>query len=173
MEEILIKNLKEFRKWMSDWVLGLKEKHLLLLFGPIGVGKTQFVRFLVEALEEQKGEMRESVFSPSFTIHNQYKVGQIPISHVDLYRLKVEEELYSIGFSDLFRCKCGIVIVEWSEHLNESFLPLNWTVTKIRMEFVEENPYQKLSEENEQASYDSVLKNSPIEKRKLFIQSIF
>ena len=177
IEEIFIESLKAFRKWMSHWVLQLKKKHLLLLSGPMGVGKTQFVRFLVEALEEKEGNKKEQVFSPSFTVYNQYKVGQVPISHVDLYRLKVEEELDSIGFSDLFQVKCGIVIVEWSEHLNESFVPLDWSVTKIKMGMMKENEYKEWSEKAKNGPQNnfplSDLENVQNEKRKLLLQSSF
>ena len=172
VEEIFIQNLKTFRDWMSHWVSGLQSKHLLLLSGPMGVGKTQFVRFLVEALEEREGRSGDKVFSPSFTIHNLYKVGQILISHVDLYRLKVEEELYSVGFSDIFQSSCVIVVIEWSEHLSESFFPLDWRVTKIRMEIVEEEIFRgQLGGERQRSSHLS-LENVQSEKRKLWIHSL-
>ena len=59
---------------------------VILLYGDLGVGKTVFVKGLVEGFEGSK----ESVNSPTFTIMQHYE-GRLPITHVDLYRLSMRE----------------------------------------------------------------------------------
>lgn len=176
-EEFVCESLKDLQCWVFKWVKELKKENLLLLlYGSMGVGKTQFVRFLVEALasKEQK-EIIGNVCSPSFTLYNIYQVDQFYVAHVDLYRLKVEEELESIGFWDLFQNKYDIVIVEWPERLHESILPLHWTLTKITMEFVEEekemNGIKSGRAKKENLSNEQALKSFDVEKRKVCVQS--
>jgi tRNA threonylcarbamoyladenosine biosynthesis protein TsaE len=53
------------------------------------------------------------------------------MDHVDLYRLESEEDLESTGFWDLFGQKKGLVVIEWSDRLNQDLLPLNWYKVKV------------------------------------------
>src|SRR6267142_3732288 len=55
---------------------------ILLLNGPLGAGKTMFVKGLAAALDIDP----EEVTSPSFTLVNPYQ-GRLPLFHIDLYRL--------------------------------------------------------------------------------------
>ncbi len=125
-----IKNLDEFRQWICDvMVPSLAQREVLLLKGLVGVGKTQFVRFLVEELGAKEA------CSPSFAIHNSYLVSNGHVDHIDLYRLEDEEDLESTGFWDLFTQQKGLIIVEWAERLNESFLPPGWRIRSIELSF--------------------------------------
>ena len=86
------------------------------LIGPLGAGKTVFVKGLAEGL----GIEPSAVSSPTFVIAQQYPVpaGQTPrpdvLHHVDLYRLESEDELDAIGFSDLFDMG-SVMAAEWSD----------------------------------------------------------
>jgi tRNA threonylcarbamoyladenosine biosynthesis protein TsaE len=86
------------------------------LVGPLGAGKTVFVKGLAEGL----GVEPSSVSSPTFVIAQQYPVpaAQTPgphvLHHVDLYRLESEDELDAIGFSDLFDVG-SVMAAEWSD----------------------------------------------------------
>ena len=99
---------------------------ILILDGEMGAGKTQFCRFLMEALEV--GDLQ--VASPSFSIHNTYdsKIGAI--EHIDLYRITNEDDLESTGFWDLFIEKPRLVVIEWGDRLREmgllTGLPKSW-----------------------------------------------
>ena len=79
---------------------------VLWLEGPLGAGKTTLVRALVRAL----GGNPEQVSSPSYTLMHEYEA-DIPIIHVDAYRLSDAEELEAIGFFE--RSEGGIACVEW------------------------------------------------------------
>jgi tRNA threonylcarbamoyladenosine biosynthesis protein TsaE len=82
---------------------------LLVLSGPLGSGKTVFVRGLVQG----RGLVEAMVSSPSFGMINEYP-GEVPLYHFDLYRIKNPAELYEIGWDD-YLLRDGIVVVEWGE----------------------------------------------------------
>lgn len=128
--EVLIHSLEEFKSWIDEVKQSFGDKRLILLSGPMGAGKTQFVQFLI-------GENAD-VMSPTFAIHNNYELGDIHIDHVDLYRLDDEQDLESTGFWELFEKDSGWIIVEWADRLPESAYPLNWPKIIINIQ-VDEN----------------------------------
>lgn len=85
---------------------------VVLLRGPLGVGKTTLTRGIAEGLGL---EDPRRVSSPSFALVNIYR-GRCPIYHVDLYRLQGARDLYTTGL-DEFLGRQGVTIVEWSERL--------------------------------------------------------
>lgn len=82
-----------------------------LLVGPLGSGKTTFVRGFVAGLH---GDVN-LVSSPSFVIIQNYKA-KFPVWHVDLYRLNSLPELQGSGVLDLFD-EPGVRVIEWAERL--------------------------------------------------------
>ncbi len=105
-----------------------KERSLLLLEGPVGAGKTELVKALADCLGIQE------TASPSFAIHHHYKNRDVSMDHVDLYRLESEDDLESTGFWDLFGSKKGLIVIEWSDRLNQDLLPLNWYKIRVTIE---------------------------------------
>ena len=63
---------------------------VLALSGPLGAGKTVFVRGMTDALEVPA---TDGVCSPSYALINLYENGQVPVAHLDLYRLADGDEL--------------------------------------------------------------------------------
>lgn len=127
---LTIESLEDYRKWIGEQLVPhLAPRQVLLLKGPVGVGKTQLVRYLVEQL----GAL--DTCSPSFAIHHRYEVPSGSIDHVDLYRLEDEEDLESTGFWDLFMQPKGLILIEWAERLDESFLPPDWCIQSITIGF--------------------------------------
>lgn len=96
----------------------LKAGDTLALYGEMGAGKTAFVRGLVKGLLP---ECIRLVHSPTFAIVNEYKGKELCMYHFDFYRIKDEEDLYSVAFYDYFD-KGGIIVTEWSE-LFDDLLP--------------------------------------------------
>ncbi len=96
---------------------------LLALVGPLGAGKTAFVKGLADGL----GVDPALVSSPTFVIVNHYPAacgdpdGPAPagLAHVDLYRLESEAELEDVGFRDLLG-PGAVVAVEWADRLPEA-----------------------------------------------------
>jgi tRNA threonylcarbamoyl adenosine modification protein YjeE len=78
------------------------------LHGPLGVGKTVFVKGLVEGL----GGDPASAASPSFALLARHE-GRVPLVHVDLYRLREAEALYDLGLEEV--AEDAVLAVEWAE----------------------------------------------------------
>ena len=85
------------------------------LVGPLGAGKTAFVKGLAEGLGLDPGQ----VSSPTFVIANQYAAPRHDLAHVDLYRLASAAELDDAGFLDMLE-PGAVVAVEWADRLPEA-----------------------------------------------------
>src|ERR1700722_14760657 len=79
----------------------------IALEGPLGAGKTQFVRGLAVGL----GANPRGVSSPSFVLLNIYRGGRRALFHLDAYRTGGADDLESIGFAELLE-QSGVVAVE-------------------------------------------------------------
>jgi tRNA threonylcarbamoyladenosine biosynthesis protein TsaE len=86
---------------------------VIVLSGPLGAGKTVFVKGLAEG----RGISDSAVSSPSFGFVNEYR-GESPLYHFDLYRLRNLNELYEIGWDDYLQ-RDGVVVIEWGERAGE------------------------------------------------------
>lgn len=85
------------------------------LAGELGAGKTAFVQGAARAMGVQ-----EPVVSPTFVLVREYR-GEVPIYHVDVYRLDRLQEVHDLGFED-FLDPGGVVFVEWGDAI-EALLP--------------------------------------------------
>ena len=86
--------------------------------GEIGVGKTTFIRHLINNLQQLNKINLTEVTSPTFNLVNEYDVGNFIIQHYDLYRLTDYSEIKNIG---LFENREEIVtLIEWSEKIKET-----------------------------------------------------
>ena len=101
---------------------------VICLIGELGSGKTVFVKGFAQALG-----INETITSPTFTIVKEYESGELPLYHMDVYRL--EENKDNIGLTDYFN-KGGITIIEWADMI-ENELPEERL--DIRFRVVDEN----------------------------------
>ena len=101
---------------MIEYVVS-QQKHIYLLYGNLGAGKTTWVKYLVSHL----GGDACQVDSPTFSIVNTYEVNGNQIHHFDLYRLESLEEIEDIGFMEYIDSG-NLCIIEWPEKIAE-FLP--------------------------------------------------
>ena len=93
-------------------------RRLFAFYGPMGAGKTTFIRAVCEALGTT-----DVVTSPTFAIINEYNTRSgRPIYHFDFYRIRRLAEVYDIGYEDYFYGSDGICLMEWPE-LVEPLLP--------------------------------------------------
>ncbi len=118
---------------------------VICLKGDLGTGKTVFTKGFAGALE-----VKEEVTSPTFTIIKEYTSGELPLYHMDVYRLdgKVED----LGIEEYYNKK-GITIIEWADMI-EDYLPDKRLDIKIRSSAEDEDkriititPYGKKYEE--------------------------
>ena len=118
--------LEQFTKNLSQKI---KKGDIFFLFGEMGVGKTTFVKYLVNNLQLKFNESNTEVTSPTFNIMNEYQIGDILIKHYDLYRLKTSEELNDLNLFE--NNEKEIVLVEWPQIIKE--VPKN--LTKLYFEY--------------------------------------
>lgn len=81
------------------------------LYGDLGVGKTAFVRGFCSVASPGS-----AVRSPTFALVNEYRHGERPVFHFDMYRITDDDELYSIGFYD-YEARGGFCLAEWCENI--------------------------------------------------------
>lgn len=86
----------------------LRQGSIIALTGPLGSGKTVFVRGIARGLG-----IEEPVTSPSFTIVSEYDA-PLPLVHIDLYRTGSDEELELLGFEELL-ARPAVIAIEWAE----------------------------------------------------------
>ena len=92
----------------------------LLLSGPLGAGKTVFVKGLATGLGLDPAE----VSSPSFTLVNSYTEGRLPLHHIDLYRLaEGASSAHAVDLDELLTDERAVVVIEWAERLRNYPLP--------------------------------------------------
>ena len=108
-----LKSLEDTQKFSKKISKIIKTGDIIFLYGEIGVGKTTFVRFLINELELKSGFKKSDVLSPTFNIAYDYDVGKIKINHYDLYRIKNYEDILELG---MFETNTNYIkIVEWPE----------------------------------------------------------
>ena len=95
----------------------LSKGDIIFLYGEIGVGKTTFIKHLINYLQSKLNEKTTEVPSPTFNILYEYKINELIIQHYDLYRVKSEMELKNIGLFE--NQEDSITLVEWPEIIKE------------------------------------------------------
>ena len=84
---------------------------IICLNGELGSGKTMFTKGFANALG-----ISETITSPTFTIIKEYEEGEMPLYHMDVYRLDGITE--GVGIEEYYR-KNGVVIIEWANTIKD------------------------------------------------------
>jgi tRNA threonylcarbamoyladenosine biosynthesis protein TsaE len=87
---------------------------VLALIGPLGAGKTFFVRALAEGLDIPDSRV---VSSPTFVLIQEY-AARLPIYHFDTYRLRSVQEFLDLGVHEYFAGD-GVCVIEWADRVLE------------------------------------------------------
>ncbi|MFZ4116467.1 MAG: tRNA (adenosine(37)-N6)-threonylcarbamoyltransferase complex ATPase subunit type 1 TsaE [Chthoniobacterales bacterium] len=90
----------------AELVQSIQGRGIISLEGPLGAGKTHFVKGIAAALE-----IKEEVTSPTFTLLHSYGANEKRLHHLDFYRLKEEAEAIDLGLEDYF--SESLTIIEW------------------------------------------------------------
>jgi tRNA threonylcarbamoyladenosine biosynthesis protein TsaE len=93
----------------------LRGGDVVLLSGPLGAGKTAFVRGLARGL----GVDPDEVSSPTFTLVHEYRGGRLRLFHADLYRLGTAAA-EDLGLDEL-GIRDGVLAIEWPDRLGHAF----------------------------------------------------
>ena len=104
------KTTKELAKNFSNYLTG---GEALFLYGEMGVGKTTFVKYLINQFQINKKFQITEVTSPTFNLLNEYEVDNLVIKHYDLFRLKDKSEIKNLDLFD--KNKSTIILIEWPE----------------------------------------------------------
>ena len=115
----------------------IKPQDIIFLYGEMGVGKTTFIRYLINGLQKENNETITEVTSPTFNILNEYQIKDVKINHYDLYRLKSVQELKDLNLFD--EILNSITLIEWPHIIIEKPKPL------IELNFEYAKDYQKRS----------------------------
>ena len=108
------KNTEELAKKLQK---KLKPGDIIFLYGEIGVGKTTFIRYLINEFQKKNKTTLTEVTSPTFNIMNEYYINQIKINHYDLFRIKSFQETKNLG---LFENRMdSINLIEWPQIIDE------------------------------------------------------
>ena len=116
---------------------------IICLNGELGSGKTMFTKGIANALG-----IEETITSPTFTIIKEYESGEMPLYHMDVYRLDGETD--GVGIEDYYK-KGGIVVIEWAntiKHiLHKERLDIKFVVTDENKRVLILTPYGKQYED--------------------------
>ena len=121
---MFLKNISETISFGKDFAKNLKPRSIIILKGPIGAGKTSFVKGIGIGLS-----IKESITSPTFALSHHYQSGSMYLIHMDLYRIENSfsaKELF-IEEEEELETKNGILVIEWPE-LIEPMLEKYWKI---------------------------------------------
>ncbi len=112
-DKINLSSEKKTEELAIKFLNKIKPGNILFLYGEMGVGKTTFIRYLINGFQKQNNLKVTEVTSPTFNILNEYKINQFKINHFDLFRLKSPEEIKNLDlFDDIVN---SISLIEWPQ----------------------------------------------------------
>ena len=116
-DRIDLSSEKKTEEFASKFLKKIKPGYSIFLYGEIGVGKTTFIRYLINKFQKiNKLEITE-VTSPTFSLLNEYQINEFKINHYDLFRLKSVEETKNLNLFD--DSKNTINLIEWPQMVKE------------------------------------------------------
>ncbi len=124
-----ISSIDELQSLANTLLDVCKSARKFAFYGEIGAGKTTFIKLICQALG-----VKNLVSSPTFSIINEYETAVAPIYHIDLYRLKTEEEAFNIHLFEYLDSP-NYCFIEWPEII-EHYLPED--TVKIKVNTIDE-----------------------------------
>ena len=130
-DKINLSSEKQTEELANKFTKKLKPGNVVFLYGEMGVGKTTFIRYLINKFQKDNKLEITEVTSPTFNLLNQYQINQIKIDHYDLFRLKSVEETKNL---DLFEDNTNTVtLIEWPQIIKKkpnNLIELNFEYEK-------------------------------------------
>ena len=119
----------------AKFARSLRGGEIVFLRGPIGAGKTVFVKGIARALG-----LKSSPTSASFSLMKEYKNKRFRLFHIDLFRLE-ENEVLNLGFEEMLEDEKAIILAEWPDPIGH-LLPQD----RLEMNFVLQERDRRLIE---------------------------
>ena len=136
-EKIDISSEKLLEELAAKVFKNIKLGDIIFLIGEMGVGKTTFVKYLVNEFQKQNKLKLTEVTSPTFNLLNEYDINNVRINHYDLYRIKSSKEIDNLGiFENIYD---SITLIEWPQMIEKKPKEI------IEFKFNYEKDYQKRS----------------------------
>ena len=136
-EKIDLSSENQTEEFALKFLEKIKPQDVIFLYGEMGVGKTTFVKYLINGFQKKNNQIMTEVTSPTFNILNEYQIKKIKINHYDLYRLNSADELKDLN---LFNNELDtITLIEWPQIIIEKPKQL------IELNFEYAKDYQKRS----------------------------
>ncbi len=136
-DKVILNSEKDTKEFAENFLEKIKLNYNVFVYGEMGVGKTTFVKYLVNGFQKKNKLKITDVTSPTFNLLNQYDLNKFVINHYDLFRLKNDDELKNL---DLFEDNLNAVsLIEWPEIIKKKPKKL------IELFFKYEEDYQKRS----------------------------
>ena len=129
--DLLLPNLKATRNLANALAPLLRPGDIVTLEGSIGIGKTTFIRALLETLG-----CIEEVPSPTFNLLHTYELGSVTFWHFDLFRIERLPDVYELGIEDAL--EKGICLIEWPK-IMAKLLPTE----RLELEFFYQGEYSR------------------------------
>ena len=130
-EKIDLSSENQTEEFALKFLEKIKLQDVIFLYGEMGVGKTTFVKYLINGFQKKNNQIMTEVTSPTFNILNEYQIKKIKINHYDLYRLNSADELKDLN---LFNNESEtITLIEWPQIIIEKpkqLIELNFEYAK-------------------------------------------
>ena len=133
-DKIDLSSEKETEKLARRFLKKIRPGKIIFLYGEMGVGKTTFIKYLINGFQKINQLEITEVPSPTFNLLNEYQINKTKIKHYDLFRLKSAEETKSLNlFEDIDN---SVTLIEWPQIIEKK--PNNL----IELNFEYEKDYQ-------------------------------
>ena len=110
---ISLSSEKKTEELATKFLKIIKPGNIVFLYGDIGVGKTTFIKYLINGFQKKNNLETTEVTSPTFNLLNEYEINNIKINHYDLFRIKKIEDVKNLGlFEDNVN---SITLIEWPQ----------------------------------------------------------
>ena len=134
-DKINLSSEKQTEELANKFLKKISPGNVVFLNGEIGVGKTTFIRYLINGFQKANKQKITEITSPTFNLLNEYQINHIKINHYDLFRLKSEEEIRNL---DLFEDSSNIItLIEWPQIIKKkpkNLIELNFEYGKDHQE---------------------------------------
>ena len=116
-EKINLSSENSTKDLANQIISKIKVGDIIFFYGEMGVGKTTFIKYLINAFQKKNNIKLSEVTSPTFNLLNEYEIDQVKINHYDLFRLKSVEEVKNLNLFESY--SKAITLIEWPQIIEE------------------------------------------------------